>query len=179
MRLRNLELKDAPLMLEWMHDLSVVEFMQADFASKSLDDCMQFIRSSSAESIHFAIVDDEDEYMGTVSLKHITMQEAEFAIAVRKAAMGKGFSFYAMKEMIRYGFEVLHLSHIYWCVNPENKRAIKFYDKNGYARAEHRFFAGGGTLQSRFRSIFGIKYQNQGEGLRTSKYLKQCLPVFS
>ena len=144
MRLRRLEEKDAPLMLEWMHDPSVVEYMQADFASKSIEDCMQFIRSSAGESAHFAVVDDGDEYMGTVSLKHITAQDAEFAITVRKTAMGKGFSAYAMKEIIKYGFDALHLSCIYWCVNPENKRAVKFYDKNGYKQIEHKFARGGG-----------------------------------
>ena len=31
MRLRMLEKKDAPLMLEWMHDISVVGDLKADF----------------------------------------------------------------------------------------------------------------------------------------------------
>ena len=46
MRLRKLELKDAPLMLEWMHDETVVKDMQADFSSKTLEDCNHFILSS-------------------------------------------------------------------------------------------------------------------------------------
>lgn len=145
MRLRELEEKDAPLMLEWMHDSSVVEYMQADFASKTLEDCIQFIHSSSDEDSHFAVVDDKDEYMGTVSLKHITDDDAEFAITIRKAAMGKGFSSFAMKEIINYGFDVLKLNSIYWCVNPENKRAVRFYDKNGYERIDKKEFSGGYT----------------------------------
>ena len=28
----------------------------------------------------------------------------------------------------------LHLKMIYWCVSPKNKRAIRFYDKNGFKR---------------------------------------------
>ena len=44
MNLRKLELKDAPLMLEWMHDPDVVQNMQADFAHKTLSDCENFIR---------------------------------------------------------------------------------------------------------------------------------------
>ncbi len=137
MRLRRLEDKDAPFMLEWMHDPTVVEHMQADFASKSIYDCTQFIQNSSTDnSTHFAIVDDNDEYMGTVSLKHITDTEAEFAITVRKSAMGKGFSSLAMREIIDYGFKALKLNSVYWCVNPENKRAVRFYDKNGYQRVD-------------------------------------------
>ena len=34
MKLRQLNLTDAPLMLEWMHDPSVVENLQANFAAK-------------------------------------------------------------------------------------------------------------------------------------------------
>ena len=132
-------------MLEWMHDPSVVEYMQADFASKSLDDCIGFIHSSSDKNAHFAVVDDQDKYMGTVSLKHITDNEAEFAITVRKVAMGKGISSFAMREIIEYGFNTLNLKSIYWCVNPENKRAVRFYDKNGYTRIDKKEFSGGYT----------------------------------
>ena len=187
MRLRKLEEKDAPLMLEWMHDPSVVEYMQADFASKTIDDCVDFIKSAADRTtgIHFAVVDDNDEYMGTVSLKHITDNDAEFAITVRKAAMGRGFSTFAMKEIIEYGFNTLNLNLIYWCVNPDNKRAVRFYDKNGYKRvmlnSTVQIF-GGGTLQNKFRAIFGIgqkkqqeQREKQQEGLQTIKYFQQNL----
>lgn len=92
MRLRKLELKDAPLMLEWMHDETVVKDMQADFSSKTLEDCNHFFLSSKdiRKNLHLAIVDENDEYMGTVSLKNIEEDKAEFAITVRKYAMGKG-----------------------------------------------------------------------------------------
>ena len=149
MRLRKLEEKDAPLMLEWMRDPLVVEHMQADFALKTIDDCIDFIKAAADRTtdVHFAIVDDNDKYMGTVSLKHITDDSAEFAIIVRKAAMGRGFSTFAMKEIIEYGFNTLKLNSIYWYVNPENKRAVRFYDKNGYKRvmmnSTEQIFAGG------------------------------------
>ena len=130
MNLRKLELKDAPLMLEWMHDPDVVQNMQADFAHKTLSDCENFIRVSHTDdkNLHLAVVDDNNTYMGTVSLKNIENDAAEFAITVRKNAMGKGFSKYAMSEIIRIGLEELNLKSIYWCVSPENKRAVKFYD---------------------------------------------------
>ena len=138
MKLRNLEMKDAPLMLEWMHDDSVVHFMGANFAEKTLEDCENFINyTRSAENdLHLAIVDENDEYMGTVSLKHINkdLRLAEFAITVRKAAMGKGYSAYGMKEIIRIGLEEYGLDKVLWCVSSLNERAVRFYDKNGYQR---------------------------------------------
>lgn len=136
MRLRELQLKDAPFMLEWMHDSNVTEKLKTRFETKTLDDCRSFIRDSadSTKNLHLAIVNDEDEYMGTVSLKNLEAEQAEFAITVRSCAMGKKYSQYGMKEIIRKGFEELKLQRIYWCVSPLNERAIRFYDKNGYHR---------------------------------------------
>lgn len=138
MKLRKLEIKDASLMLRWMHDKSVVAHLGANFGEKTIEDCKNFIESSWTDkaNLHLAVVDENDEYMGTVSLKHIDQQQgtAEFAITVRAEAMGKGFSRYAMAEMIRLGLEEVRLQKIYWCVSPDNLRAVRFYDKNGYAR---------------------------------------------
>lgn len=99
MKLRKLEMKDAPLMLEWMHDKSVVKDLRTEFTNKTLSDCVDFIKRSlnDTNNVHLAIVDDADEYMGTVSLKNIEDYKAEFGITVRACAMGKGFSHYAMQ----------------------------------------------------------------------------------
>ncbi len=133
MKLRKLEMKDAPLMLEWMHDPSVVENLRTDFMSKTIEDCERFIRSSNdGSNINLAIVDDADQYQGTASLRNIMNNMAEFAITIRASAMGKGYSKWAMDEILRKGFDELGLSLIYWCVSPDNKRAVRFYNKNGY-----------------------------------------------
>ena len=126
MYLRSLQQKDAPLMLEWMHDTMVVEQLQADFASQTLEDCLSFIEAAPDYTT--------DIHMGTVSLKHMESGTAEFAITVRRAAMGKGYSAYGMKTILSYGIQELGLKAIYWCVSPENKRAVRFYDKNQYQR---------------------------------------------
>ena len=138
MNLRKLELKDAPLMLEWMHDKSVVEDLRTNFLSKTIDDCVNFINMSQTDKHNWnvAIVDEDDNYMGTVSLKNIKEDAAEFGITVRSCAMGKGYSIWAMKEAIRVGFEEKNIDKIYWCVSPDNKRAVRFYDKNGFKRID-------------------------------------------
>lgn len=139
MRLRNLELKDAPFMLEWMHDENVVEKLRGKFKEKTLADAESFINASinMEEDIHLAIVSDEDEYMGTVSLKNIERDSnsAEFAITVRRSAMGRGYSWYGMEEIIQRGFEIYGLDSIYWCVSRENERAVRFYDKHNFHEA--------------------------------------------
>lgn len=133
--LRKLELKDIPFMLEWMHDKTVVEFLCNDFASKTLEDCKKFIENGiNKKNINLAITDKNDEYMGTVSLKHISDTSAEFAIVVRKKAMGKGYSIFALREIIKYAFDNIGLKTVYWCVSPENIRALRFYDKHSFRK---------------------------------------------
>lgn len=136
MYLRCLEEKDAPLMLEWMHDESVVGKLKGNFKEKTINDCLVFINESASrdDEIHLAICSDEDEYMGTVSLKSIdrTNQSAEFAIAVRKCSMSRGYSWFGMEEIIKMAFEDYGLENVYWCVSRSNERAVRFYDKHNF-----------------------------------------------
>lgn len=145
MKLRELKLEDAEFMLEWMQDDSVVHDLQTDFLKLTIDDCKNFIRQTKVQYaernphyLHYAITnegsEDFDEYLGTVSLKNINYYygRAEFAITIRKKAMGLGLAGLAMKEIIRIGFERFGLNLIYWYVSPQNIRANRFYEKNGY-----------------------------------------------
>ncbi len=135
-RLRRLEKKDAIRMLEWMGDNEVTKYLRNDFSNKNMQDVEKFIENSTnKENINMAIVDSEDNYMGTVSLKNIDYEnrEAEMAIVIRKDAMSKGYSTYAINEIIRIAFEEYKLKKVYWCVNKKNQRAIKFYNKNGFS----------------------------------------------
>lgn len=157
MRLRRLELKDAPFMLEWMHDDDVVKWLYADFSNKTLEDCQKFIEASwntSGADLHLAIADDNDIYQGTVSLKYIDIihSEAEFAITIRKNAMGTGLSTLAMKEILKLGKERMHLKKIFWCVNIANERAVHFYDKNMYKRIE----LVPSEMSERYRNVPGL-----------------------
>ena len=74
--LRKLQLKDVPLMLEWMHDEEAKHIFQNNFAE--IDDvaAKKFVENSFREDQqHFAIVDDQDdEYLGTISLKNIDLK---------------------------------------------------------------------------------------------------------
>ena len=140
MKLRKLEPKDAPRMLQWMHDPDAVAYLQGRFREKTLEDCLEFIAASqqTENHLHLAIANDEDVYLGTVSLKHIDRQEgdAEFAIAIHPDAMGTGCAAQAMKQILETGLTELGLRQIFWCVSPENRRAVRFYEKGGHPRVE-------------------------------------------
>ncbi len=138
MKLRRLEIKDVPFMLEWMHDQDVCKYMNTNFATKTEIDCKKFIEDSwiDQKNLHLAIANINDEYLGTVSLKNIDYEKkiAEFAITIRKCAMGKNISTRAMHDILMKGVNKLKLGKIYWCVDRKNIRAVKFYDKNAYKR---------------------------------------------
>lgn len=158
MYLRKLEIKDAPLMLSWMRDESVVGNLYTDFASKTLKDCENFICSAQEFSCdaHFAIASEEDEYMGTVSLKHIDHEtaSAEFAITVRKEAMGRGYSWYGMETIIEKAFNEFNLSCVYWCVSQKNHRAVRFYDKHNF----HEAVDISENIRARYEGIDDLKW---------------------
>ena len=140
MQLRRLQIEDAPLMLEWMHDPDAVAHMHARFGAMTLADCQAFIQAAQSDcpNLHRAVADDKGVYLGTVSLKNIDKQcrQAEFAIAVRRAAMGQGVSPWAMNAMLSFGFAELGLQRIYWCADAANVRACRFYEKQGYHPCE-------------------------------------------
>lgn len=176
MKLRGLKQKDADRMLEWMRDSYVVEKLQTDFIHKTIEDCYSFIESSQSETdIHLAIVDDSDQYMGTVSLKHITKDAAEFAIVICKDAMGKGYSIWAMREIIKIGFEKYGVEDIYWCVAADNLRALSFYDKNHFQRVDnYRIKIAGGYTKKQIDSYiwYQVSKKEDKEGLMSNCTLR-------
>ncbi len=137
MKLRELKEKDALGMLEWMHSSSSHVFIK-DFYHYTEDDVLQFIRHSQSdkENIHYACVDDQDCYLGTVSLKNIDLQNhhAEFAISFIPKAHGTGASTFATLEILKKAFVELGLNKVYLNVLTVNHRAIAFYEKIGFQK---------------------------------------------
>ena len=112
------------------------------------------------KNIHLAIVSDEDEYMGTVSLKNVEDASAEFAITVRKSAMGRGYSWFGMEEIIRIAFEEYGLESVYWCVSRENERAVRFYDKHNF----HEALDIPASVLSRYEDVNNLKWYSVMKG---------------
>lgn len=121
-----------------MHSESVTKYLKNDFATKKLEDSILFIESSwnNHKDLHLAIVNEIDEYLGTVSLKNIKNETAEFAIVLRASAFGLGVGKKAMSLILEFGQKNLKLKEIYWCVSIDNGRAVSFYNKNGYKTME-------------------------------------------
>jgi len=131
MRLRQLQEKDIAGQLEWMHDAFVyVQFKQA-FETFTYSDVLNFIETgNNKQNHHFAVVDDFDEYLGTVSLKNIDIDSssAEFAIVIRRSAWGKGVGGFAVDAILRHAKE-LGLKVVYLKVLNQNEIATHLYEK--------------------------------------------------
>lgn len=176
MRLRELQEKDAPFMYEWMNDRDITSCFQVDFANMTLENCKSFISNKSSNNFHMAVADDNDEYMGTVSLKNITDKEAEFAIVLRSKAHGKGYASFGMKEIIAIGFNKYNLDYIFWNVYKDNSRAIKFYDKNGYKRTDYKTIECIGTRYPMEQSLIYLWYRITREEFEKQANLGKIMP---
>lgn len=134
--IRQLSMKDAPFMLEWMTDPDITRFFRFDESRVTLESCIEYIESSSnrKDAVHFAIVDENDEYLGTISLKNLDLGRrcAEYAISTRKKAHGTGAAMQATRLILQYAFETLGLKRVYLNVLAENGRANAFYRKAGF-----------------------------------------------
>lgn len=136
MLLREPKEKDAQGMLSWMHAPATREIFANDFGSFTLEKVLNFIRHANddTQNKNFVCVDDDDNYLGTVSLKNIdyVAKNAEYAVSFCPAAQGTGAAAFATREILKYAFSTLELERVYLNVIPDNVRANKFYKKMGF-----------------------------------------------
>lgn len=135
--LRKLKDKDCELMLEWMRDDDITSCFREPFEQYTKEKVLNFIKNSfNDNNQHFAIVDLNDNYLGTISLKNISYinKNAEYAIVMRKQAQGKGLATEATNKILQYAFKDLKLHKIYLNVLEENKKAIRLYEKVGFIK---------------------------------------------
>lgn len=138
--LRALELQDAKRMLEWMHDKETMSYLRFDGASKTIHDAELFIMQAKEEyenpnrqGFHLAIVDINDTYCGTISLKNIANADAELAIAIHPDSVDKGMGKQAIQEMLKLAFSELKINRVHLIVREKNRRAIHVYEELGFS----------------------------------------------
>ena len=152
--LRPLKTGDAAGMLEWMQDNITTRYLRIDGRAYTIDDVLRFIEEAKneASNIHRAIVDRNDAYLGTVSLKNIDREkrEAEYAIALHPKAQGSGAAYDATEEILTIAFQTMGLERIYLNVMEENQRAIRFYEKFGFVYRKKTV----ANIKNEFKTLF-------------------------
>lgn len=135
-RLRLLEKKDAPFMLEWIQDKEISSCFRFDVQGMTIEKVNNFIEEAQdiSKNMHMAVVSDSDEYLGTISLKEIDLinHNAEYAISMRRCARGKNIARYATESLLHKAFNEIGLNKVYLNVLSDNIRAIRFYEKLGF-----------------------------------------------
>lgn len=153
--LRELRPDDAPLMLEWMHDPSVQKGLRKDMLHMTLEQAESFCKNAKlpaqpaqGDSVHFAIADEQDEYLGTISLKNLDFENrhAEYAITIRSKMHNKGIGTQATRLLFEKAFGDYSLHKVYLEVLDSNPGAIHMYEKSGFQYTgefrEHLFLRG-------------------------------------
>ncbi|MEG0091345.1 MAG: GNAT family protein, partial [Oscillospiraceae bacterium] len=126
--------KDIDGILEWMQDDSINRFFRFDGNSQTHSTVSGFIQDSFDDTKrHYAVVNDSDEYLGTVSLKKIDCENmnCEYAVSFRRCAHGSGAAEFATRAVLELALSQWGMEKVYLNVLASNERAIRFYEKLG------------------------------------------------
>ena len=72
------------------------------------------------------------QFIGNIELMEPHDGEAELGIAITAGKQDKGFGTEAVPALLAYGFDRLGLNRVFLRVFPENRRAIRVYEKCGF-----------------------------------------------
>lgn len=100
--------------------------------SEEIQNVIRTKTDNDKNNVYRVIASDEGEYKGEICIKNIADGTAELVIAVKPEAMGRGYAWFGMSEIINIAFNDLELESLYWCVTKDNTRAIRFCEKHHF-----------------------------------------------
>ena len=138
--LRELQLDDVEDRYQWCLDKEVIKHlnMPNKYPPFSKDETRKWIEMCINRTNGYdqkAILDNANNHIGWTDLKNFDHlnKHAELGITIGdKNYWGKGYGLAAMNEMLKYGFNQLHLNKIWLRVEIDNENAIKSYKRIGY-----------------------------------------------
>lgn len=126
----------------WVKDPAIKDNFRFTQRDLSEEDMQKFVQSqvdndgkSDVSLVLYDLNDPEQNYIGSVSLKHIDEQDknAELAIVISKEEYrGKGYGQEALYLACEYGFRERGLHKVYLTCVAHNTSAIKSYEKFGF-----------------------------------------------
>ena len=131
--LRGISKQDAPLIYEWVNreDLRDLAGTLYPISEYEHEKWMQSVTLDNRQKL-FAVY-HADKCVGTIGLKNIDQinRNAELYISLGKNIPGGGTD--AVDTLVNFCFQHLNLHRIYLHVFESNKRAIRCYEKAGFA----------------------------------------------
>jgi UDP-4-amino-4,6-dideoxy-N-acetyl-beta-L-altrosamine N-acetyltransferase len=138
-RLRHVGDSDFDVLFEWINNRDLVAF-NAPFREISLPEHLAwFERIRAQEDIAFFMIENVETGLtiGSCQLLNIHPIHRSAELQIRIGAMNfqnQGAGSEAVRQLTDYGFSVLNLHRISLHVFENNLRAIRVYEKNGFAR---------------------------------------------
>ena len=175
-RLRALEPGDVDSLIRWAKDPAVMLHMsQAVAYPTSGSDGYRWLQelSGSYTDRVFAIETPEGRPIGSVGLHAIGWvdRKAELAVMIgERDCWNRGYGSWAVREMLRLGFERMSLQRIYLRVASGHHAAIRVYRKCGF-RTEGRLrkdrYVGRGYADTLMMSVLKEEFATGEGGVRT------------
>lgn len=150
MTLRELDLGDLQIRVEWMNNPKVYNSMHFDIPVR-LDNTIRWFENNQSKEnrVDVAFVEgDQLLAMGGLTNIDRDTSKAELYIFVNPHLQSGGIGTQATKLLCKYGFEVLELNKIYLETNEDNLAAQRVYKKCGFQLE--------GLLRQEYRTNQGI-----------------------
>ncbi len=139
-RLRPMREDDLDRRVQWMQDVEIQELFTGKPLAKAYTrfDAFQWRASleSDGSAVVFAVDDMNGRHIGDVDLHHIDRWDASARLTIligERSAWNSGFGTDAIGTLLFYAFEDLGLEEVRLRVFDFNKRAIRCYEKSGFA----------------------------------------------
>ena len=136
--LRALEMEDLEFLYEVENDRSLwgVGCTNVPYSRQTLID---YIASASADiyadkQVRFIIEDEQHQTIGMADLVNFDPRHlrAELGVVIRREKRGKGYAQEAIRQILVYSKQILHLHQVYAVVSVKNEKAAKMLEATGF-----------------------------------------------
>lgn len=134
-RLRPLEITDSKILVEYLNNEEIKEFVSLFFPINSFLEEEWIKRNAITHNDIVLGIEYDGRLVGTTGFHRIDWiaRSAEFGIAIYDSSCwNKGIGTVATRLMLKYGFEYLNLNRIWLRVFENNPRAMHVYEKCGF-----------------------------------------------
>jgi RimJ/RimL family protein N-acetyltransferase len=137
-RLRPIQIDDAERCFRWVSNPEVQQFLGLIQPARTLEQERSWIAGILSDKRHhraFVVEDERGAAIGTCGLRAIDSEEGTALLGMmigEPRLWGRGYGTAATRALLRYAFEELALHEVRLSCHPDNRRAIRCYQKAGF-----------------------------------------------